>query len=86
MQITKTFYVVEMNDTYHEQMDQAPDDEPIIIMRDGEVIAQLSPSFGPRLRTDEEVKAMIEEWDRVIEGSSLGGITIRELIDEGRRY
>lgn len=75
-----------MNETYTEQLDQAPDDLPIIIMRDGEVVAELSPSFGPRLRTDEEVEAMVARWEQAREHKTLGDITIRELIDEGRRY
>ncbi len=58
--------------------------ESITITKHGVPVAMLVPpidSAGPMNRT----KA-IEELRRFRKGRTLGGITIRELIEEGRRY
>lgn len=54
----------------------------ITITRHGVPVAKLVPVTEPRM----SVAEAIEKLREVRKGSSLGGLTIRELIDEGRRY
>jgi antitoxin (DNA-binding transcriptional repressor) of toxin-antitoxin stability system len=55
--------------------------EVIVFTRDGKPIAELRQVEQPRKRTPAEVAASIRENRK---GISLGGITIRELIEETR--
>ena len=57
--------------------------ETIRITRRGVPIAKLVPAdFGER----QDPRELIEGIREVRKGATLGKITIRELIDEGRRY
>lgn len=56
--------------------------EEVEITKHGRVVARLVPP-APAKRSRAEVLAEIHEMSR---GRSLGGLSIRELIDEGRRY
>lgn len=58
------------------------DGEMVHITRRGRLIAKLVPA-GPRDRVD--LKRVVEEIRELRKGASLGKITMRELIDEGRR-
>lgn len=55
--------------------------ETIIITRHGRPVAQLVPINGGRRNIDDTIAAILE----FRKGHRLNGITIRELIDEGRR-
>ena len=56
--------------------------ESITITRRGKPVAVLGP-----LSVDKpDVKKVIEDFKAFAKGRSLGDITIRELIDEGRRF
>lgn len=56
--------------------------ESVTITRHGKPVAQLVPVRRDRRRVAEAIKAM-KEFRKC---HTLGDITIRELIDEGRKY
>jgi antitoxin (DNA-binding transcriptional repressor) of toxin-antitoxin stability system len=56
--------------------------ETITITRRGKAVAVLAPA--PIAKPD--VRKVIEEFKAFAKGRSLGDISIRELIDEGRRF
>lgn len=56
--------------------------ERITITRRGKPIAVL----GPVAADKPDARTVIEEFKRFAEGRSLGGVPIRELIEEGRRF
>ncbi len=56
--------------------------ESITITRRGKPVAVL----GPPTVEKPDVKKVIEEFKAFAKGRSLGDITIRELIEEGRRF
>ncbi|MBM3599845.1 MAG: type II toxin-antitoxin system prevent-host-death family antitoxin [Alphaproteobacteria bacterium] len=56
--------------------------ERVTITRHGTPIAELVPPARTRRRTPEEAVAAIKEFRK---SNRLNGLTIRELIDEGRR-
>lgn len=58
--------------------------ETITITEHGEPVAELVPPTGRRPSADEAIDRLHEFRRR--KNLSLGGITIRELIDEGRRW
>ena len=58
--------------------------ERITITRRGVPVAELVP-LRRSARTPEEIAAAIDEFRELRRGVTLGNITIRELIDEGRR-
>ncbi len=57
--------------------------EEITITKHGVPVAMLVPADAPSQRNAQEV---IEEIKRLRKGRRLRGITIRQLIEEGRRY
>ncbi len=57
--------------------------ETIIITKHGRPIARLVPAPELRRRSVAETIKAIEEFRK---GHTLGDLTIRELIEEGRRY
>jgi prevent-host-death family protein len=57
--------------------------ESITITRHGVPVARLVPVDHSRSREVDEAIAALKEFRK---GHSLGGITIRELIEDGRRY
>jgi prevent-host-death family protein len=57
--------------------------ETITITRHGVPIAQLVPAPGARRRTTSEVITALREFRK---GKTLGGMSVRDLIEEGRRY
>ncbi len=64
-------------------LDEVAKGETILITRHGTPVAQLSPASGAKRMSVKEAIAKLKELRK---GNTLGGITIRELIDEGRRY
>lgn len=56
--------------------------EEVVITRHGKAVARLIPAEGISNR---EAQAVIEELHRLRKGQTLGGISLRDLIDEGRR-
>ncbi len=64
-------------------LDRVAKGETITITKHGVPIAMLVPAPEARQKNIREVIAAFREFRR---GKTLGGITIRELIDEGRRF
>ena len=64
-----------------ELLDRVEQGERIVITRHGRAVAQLVPVSGARAMTVEEAIREMEAFPRV----SLGGLRIRDLIEEGRR-
>jgi prevent-host-death family protein len=64
-------------------LDEVAKGETILITRHGVPVAQLGPAPGiDRKRVAEAIAALKE----LSKENTLGGISIRELIEEGRRY
>ena len=57
--------------------------ESIIITRHGREIARLVPP--PVTQGNEEARLAIAKWRKARKGTSLGGLKVRDLINEGRR-
>jgi prevent-host-death family protein len=57
--------------------------EKILITKRGQPVAMLVPPLAEQPRDVNEVLAQLKELRR---GNKLGGVTIRDLIEEGRRY
>jgi prevent-host-death family protein len=57
--------------------------ETIVITRHGQPVAHLVPPPGKAARPD--TAALIERWIKSREGVTLGGLKVRDLINEGRR-
>ena len=66
-----------------ELLDRVAKGERIVITRHGTPVAALEPVGQPD-RT--QVREAIQRLKELGKGKSLGGITIRELIEEGRRF
>jgi prevent-host-death family protein len=64
-------------------LDRVAKGEKITITRHGVPVAVLGP---PPNTEKPDVRRAVEELKRFRKGRSLGGVTIRELIEEGRRY
>lgn len=56
--------------------------EEVTITRDGRPVARLVAA-PPKTKTPDELMDAFREFRK---GNRLAGVTIRELIDEGRRY
>ena len=56
--------------------------EEIVITKHGVPIARLVPVEQERLR---DVRTVIEELKKFRKGHTLGGLSVREMINEGRR-
>ncbi len=67
-----------------ELLDAVERGEEVTITRRGEPVARLI-GIKP-VRSREEIKALIEQIKETRKGLTLGGISIRELIEEGRKY
>ena len=63
-------------------LDEVEQGAVITITRHGKPVARLVPITPPR----RDVSQVIEEILAARKGRTLGGVTIRELIEEGRRF
>ena len=63
-------------------LEEVADGEPVTITRNGVPVAVLTPAGGGKVYGVEDAIAGLERWRR---GRSLNGVTLRQLIDEGRR-
>jgi prevent-host-death family protein len=66
-----------------ELLDRVAKGEKILITRRGRPVAMLVP---PLREPSRDVREVIQEMKSLRRGNKLGGISIRELIDEGRRF
>jgi prevent-host-death family protein len=67
-----------------ELLDRVAKGETITITKHGKPVAQLIPAQGDKPDVRQVVDEMLEFRDKA--NVTLGGVTIRELIEEGRRY
>jgi prevent-host-death family protein len=76
--------VTEAKASWSRLLDEAAGGKTIVITRRGVPVAQLAPPPATRLTAAEAV----EQWRayRRRENITLGGLSIRELIEEGRRF
>lgn len=79
----KTVGAFEAKTHLNQLLSRAAEGESIRITRRGVPVAKLVPA-GEGGRKD--LKEVVSEIRKIREGASLGKLTIRELIDEGRRY
>jgi prevent-host-death family protein len=63
-------------------LDQVERGETIVITRDGKPVARLVPVTGSSTHDRRRAIAQLKELRK---GQTLGGLSIRELIDDGRR-
>jgi prevent-host-death family protein len=68
---------------FSELLEKVAAGEEITITRHGTPVARLVPV--KKQYTPEERRAAIERWTKLSKGLSLGGLKIRDLINEGRR-
>ena len=64
-------------------LDQMTDGEPVTITRQGVPVAMLTPTKEPEKLTPSEAIERIKELRK---GVRLDGLSIREMIDEGRQH
>jgi prevent-host-death family protein len=67
-----------------ELLDRVAKGETITITKHGKPVAQLVPAQAKKPDVRQVIDDMLEFRDKA--NVTLGGITIRELIEEGRRY
>jgi prevent-host-death family protein len=67
-----------------ELLDKVAAGEEFTITRHGEPVAKLVP-VKP-VRSKKKIEALIEEIKRTRKGTSLGGLSIKELVNAGRKY
>lgn len=58
--------------------------EEFLITRHGKPVARLVPTTRVRPRLD--VRAAVEAMKQFRKGQTLGGLSVRELIEDGRRF
>ena len=78
-----TVGITEAKAHFSELLDGVEKGETITITRRGVPVAVVEPVRGSQRRRVREAVARLEAIGK---GKSLGGITIRELIEDGRRY
>jgi prevent-host-death family protein len=79
----KTVGTFEAKTHLNELLKRVSQGETIRITRRGIPVAKLVPDQeGER----KDLKKVVREIREIRKGATLGGLTIRELIDEGRRY
>lgn len=64
-------------------LDKVAKGERVTITRRGVPIATLEPAST---RSKQDIKKLIEEIKESRKGKTTGGMSIREMIEEGRRY
>ena len=67
-------------------LDRVQRGETIVITRHGKPVAKLVPTSAGRAKPDvkQAVREMLEFRDK--QGPRLGGLSVRELVEEGRRF
>jgi prevent-host-death family protein len=65
-------------------LERVANGEEFTITKHGKPVARLLPTGRARPKPD--VKAAVEAMKQFRKGRSLGGLSIREMIDEGRRF
>lgn len=79
----KTIGAFEAKTHLAELLQKAFEGETIRITRRGVLVAKLVPADEPEER---DLRRVVGEIREIREGATLNGVSIRELINEGRRY
>jgi len=79
----KTVGAFEAKTHLNELLKRVSQGESIRITRRGIPVAELVPTAEAGAK---DLKKIVREIREIREGATLGNLTIRELIDEGRRY
>ena len=58
--------------------------EEFTITKHGKPVARLVPASAPKPKPD--VRAAVEAMKQFRKGQTLGGLSVREMIEEGRRF
>lgn len=74
---------IDDDETLDALVDRAAQGEDIVFTRNGAVVARIVAT-PPKL-SPERAQFLFDEMKRLRKGQTLGGITIRELIDDGRK-
>lgn len=74
----------EAKNRFSELLDEVEAGEEIVVARRGKPVARIV-AFEPPDRGVADALAAIEQTRERAKGVTLGGITLRDLIDEGRR-
>jgi prevent-host-death family protein len=70
----------------HELLESVSQGQQVTILRRGIPLAYLTPADAEEARTPERVREALDELKEIGRQSSLSGLDIRKLIDEGRRF
>jgi prevent-host-death family protein len=79
----KTVGAFEAKTHLNELLKRVSNGESFRITRRGVPVAILAPDAENKMK---DLKKIAQEIREIRKGASLGGLTYRELIDEGRRY
>lgn len=79
----KTVGAFEAKTHFNELLRKVSEGETIRITRRGVPVAKLVPDVEAGKK---DLKKMVAEFRRIRRGANLGELTIRDLINEGRRY
>jgi len=67
-------------------LERASKGERITITENGEPVAVLAPPPPSSPAEKPDVRATVEEMRRFRKGHTLGGLTIREMVEKGQRF
>jgi prevent-host-death family protein len=79
----KTIGAFEAKTHLAELLQKASEGETIRITRRGVLVAKLVPADEPEER---DLRRVVGEIREIRKGATLNGVSLRELINEGRRY
>ena len=67
-------------------LERAANGEEFTITKHGKPVARLVPPRAEPVKAASDVRAAVEAMKRFRKGRTLGGLSIREMIEEGRRF
>jgi prevent-host-death family protein len=82
----RQFSAFEAKNKFGTLLDLVEQGEEIVVTRHGKAVARLvAEKAVSKKRTPEEAKLLVEEFRQMAKGMRLNGISIKELVEEGRR-
>lgn len=86
----KTLAVGDMRERIDDLIEAVESGERVDIMRDSQRIATVQPepeaSAGRTMLNEVEITQMLEEMSAFAKGNRLEGLSIRDLVNEGRKW
>jgi prevent-host-death family protein len=79
-----TFNADNAQGDFKEAIARAEAGEDVMIVRNGKAVAKVVADAP--MRDPQKIREAFREIDRLSQGLSLGGLHIKDLINEGRRY